>query len=166
MILEDDITFLDPTLFQQQFKKFTHYVPNYDVVILAGNNVPPYRPMISPEDGKAFAIQVTHCQTTTGYLVKSHYYDKLIHNIKEGLHRLIVNPEQHVQFAVDKYWLSLQKTDAWYLITPLTVVQREDYSDIEQRRTNYTRAMVDLDKVEFLKMVSMSSTNIKNMKLM
>ena len=71
MILEDDITFLDPTLFQQQFKKFTHYVPNYDVVILAGNNVPPYRPMISPEDGKAFAIQVTHCQTTTGYLVKS-----------------------------------------------------------------------------------------------
>ena len=36
--------------------------------------------------------------------------------------------------------------DNWYLITPLTVTQREDYSDIEKRQTNYTRVMIDLDK--------------------
>jgi hypothetical protein len=36
-------------------------------------------------------------------------------------------------------------------VTPLTVTQREDYSDIENRHTNYTRAMIDLDKAEFFK---------------
>jgi hypothetical protein len=49
-------------------------------------------------------------------------------------------------YAIDKYWFKLQQKDNWYLITPLTVTQREDYSDIEERNTNYTRLMVDLDK--------------------
>ena len=45
----------------------------------------------------------------------------------------------------------LQQNDNWYLITPLTVTQREDYSDIEQRNTNYTWLMTDLDKIAFIK---------------
>ena len=56
------------------------------------------------------------------------------------------------------YWFRLQQNDKWYLITPLTVTQREDYSDIEKRPTNYTRAMTDLTK-EWL--VSQKQQNIK-----
>jgi hypothetical protein len=52
----------------------------------------------------------------------------------------------HKIYAIDKYWFLLQDKDLWFLITPLSVVQREDYSDIEKRRTNYTKIMVDLDK--------------------
>jgi hypothetical protein len=54
--------------------------------------------------------------------------------------------DKHKIYAVDKYWFLLQERDLWFLITPLSVVQREDYSDIEKRRTNYTKIMVDLDK--------------------
>ena len=36
------------------------------------------------------------------------------------------------------------------MITPLSVVQREDYSDIEQRVTNYGQLMLDLDKEQLM----------------
>jgi hypothetical protein len=67
-------------------------------------------------------------------------------NVKQGLTNLLNRPNDHVQFAIDKFWFSLQQKDKWFLITPLTVVQREDYSDIEQRVVNYEKIMVDLDK--------------------
>ena len=52
----------------------------------------------------------------------------------------------HYYFAIDKYWFCLQQFDNWYLIIPLTIVQRENYSDIEKRVTNYKNVMTDLDK--------------------
>lgn len=140
LICEDDITFTNPGLFIQQINKFLSKQENWDVVLLAGNNMPPYKPI---ED---YCVQVTRCQTTTGYLVKSHYYDKLIDNIKTGMNMLVRNRDMHKIYAIDKYWFLLQDKDLWFLITPLSVVQREDYSDIEKRRTNYTKIMVDLDK--------------------
>ena len=60
-------------------------------------------------------------------------------------------PKKHDLFAIDKYWFRLQERDRWYLIIPLTVTQREDYSDIEKRMTNYSRVMLDLDKEAFVR---------------
>jgi GR25 family glycosyltransferase involved in LPS biosynthesis len=140
LICEDDILFLDPPLFQKQFNAFLAKGHSWDVVILAGNNVPPYDRIDDT------CIAVTRCQTTTCYLVNGLYFDALLANMKEGLQRLLREPEQHVDYAIDKYWLKLQQKDNWFLITPLTVVQREDYSDIEGRRTNYMYMMTDLDK--------------------
>ena len=60
-------------------------------------------------------------------------------------------PQNHVIYAIDKYWFRLQEKHTWYLIVPLTVVQKEDYSDIEKKQTNYTRVMTDLDKKWFIK---------------
>jgi len=140
LICEDDITFTNPELFIQQMNKFLKTQSTWDVVLLAGNNMPPFKPI---DD---YCVKVTRCQTTTGYLVKSHYYDTLINNIKMGMNMLVKNREQHRIYAIDKYWFALQGKDRWFLITPLSVVQREDYSDIEKRHTNYTRTMVDLDK--------------------
>jgi len=140
LIVEDDILFLNPVLFRNQLDKFLKNHSDFDVVLIAGNNMPPYQKI---DDS---CIKVFRCQTTTGYLVKRHYYDTLIHNIREGIQKLMKTPEQHVLYAVDKYWFKLQEKDNWYLITPLSVTQREDYSDIEKRHTNYTRVMIDLDK--------------------
>lgn len=142
-IVEDDIQFLKPRVFVQQCKLALS--KKHDVILLAGNNVPPY---IRIDDS---CVKVSRCQTTTGYIVKQHYYDKLIANIKEGIGKLLREPEKHVLYAIDKHWFQLQEIDTWLLVTPLTVTQREDYSDIEKRPTNYTRAMIDLDKVDFLK---------------
>jgi GR25 family glycosyltransferase involved in LPS biosynthesis len=142
LICEDDIEFLNPTIFKESLTKFLNstYFNTFDVLMLAGNVAPPY------EKKDEFCIRVYNCLTTTGYLVKQHYYDILINNYKTGLDNLIKNPNNKRQFAIDVYWNSLQQKDNWYLILPLTVVQMESYSDIEKRNTNYKHLMTDLDK--------------------
>lgn len=144
LIVEDDILFTNPSLFIKQFNKFLSNHNDFDVVLIAGNNLPPYTKI---DDS---CVQVTHCQTTTGYLVKKHYYDTLIYNYKTGILNLMKEPDNHRVYAIDKFWFNLQLVHKWYLITPLTVTQREDYSDIEKRPTNYTPAMLDLDKTALL----------------
>lgn len=150
LICEDDIQFLDPSVFINQFNSFLKNQKDWDVVLLAGNNMPPYKKIDDT------CVQVFQCQTTTGYMVKSHYFDTLINNYKEGIQKLIAEPQKHIFFAIDKYWFQLQQVDKWFLIIPLTVVQKADYSDIEKRITNYKRVMTDLDKENFLKMISQS----------
>ena len=145
LIVEDDIKFLNPSLFVTQINRFFSTVPNFDVLLVAGNNMPPFQKI------NEACVKVEKCQTTTGYLVNKHYYDTLISNIREGIQNLVRYPDLHVKYAIDKYWFILQQRDKWYLITPLTVIQRADYSDIEKRQTNYARGMLDLDKVEFFK---------------
>jgi len=115
------------------------------VVLLAGNNIPPFRVVNDA------CIQISNCQTTTGYIVRAHYYDTLIDNYRAGIHQLMRHPTQKLDYAIDRYWFELQRRDRWFLITPLSVVQREDYSDIEQRMTNYGHLMLDLDKQQLIR---------------
>jgi len=145
LIIEDDILFTDPSIFINQFNNFLSNHKVFDVVIISGNNSPPFTKIDDT------CVQVTRCQTTTCYLVQQHYYDKLINNFREGINKLMREPHNHILYAIDKYWFNLQAVDKWYLIIPLTVTQREDYSDIEKRPTNYSRAMLDLDKQAFFR---------------
>jgi GR25 family glycosyltransferase involved in LPS biosynthesis len=140
LILEDDITFLDPKVFVNQLNKFLSLQKDYDVLLVAGNNVSDYKKIGD------YCVKVTKCQTTTGYLVKNHYFDTLIQNYKEGIQNLMKNQDKPGLFAIDQYWFKLQGQHKWYLIIPLTVTQREDYSNIEKRHTNYNHVMLDLDK--------------------
>jgi GR25 family glycosyltransferase involved in LPS biosynthesis len=141
LIIEDDISFLLPDEFVKNVNKFLSNSNNiWDVLLLAGNVLPPFT------TNDEVSIKITHCQTTTGYIVKRHYYDTLISNIKEGVEKLMKNPEHHYFFAIDKYWINLQKKHRWMLLIPLIVVQRPDYSDIEKRYTDYKRLMTSVDK--------------------
>ena len=143
LIVEDDIKFLNPDLFKSQFNKFIEkHGNNWDVILLAGNNMPPYQNIDDT------CIKVSRCQTTTGYLVNGHYLKILCTNIKMGLTNLLNKPDEPNKYAIDKFWFILQNNSRWFLITPPTVVQREDYSDIEKKVTNYEKIMVDLDKAE------------------
>ena len=145
LIVEDDIKFLKPDIFITQLNKFLSNHKSWDVVLIGGNNVPPYTKIDDT------CVKVSMCQTTTGYLVNAHYFDTLIDNFRSGIQNLIKFPEQHIKYAIDKYWFQLQRRDNWFLIIPLTVTQREDYSDIEKRPTNYTPVMIDLDKEAFFR---------------
>jgi glycosyl transferase, family 25 len=155
LIVEDDILFLDPLLFSSQLDKFLqkHDSKSWDVILFAGNNMPPY------EKVDETCVKVSQCQTTTGYLVNGHYIEKLLNNVKMGLTNLIKEPQSHAKYAIDKHWFSLQNTDNWFLITPLTVVQREDYSDIEKKVINYQEIMTDLDKTELFEKVRIYKEN-------
>lgn len=144
MICEDDLLFVDKEKAVSHMNNFfkLHSSPkdSFNIVLLAGNNVPPYKKIDNT------CIRISHCQTTTGYIVKSVYYDTLMENIKTGIEKLIKNPNNHLMYAIDKHWIQLQKRDIWYLLAPIIAVQREDYSDIEERTTNYEYIMKDLDK--------------------
>jgi len=148
LIIEDDIVFLNPNVLKCQFNKFLSHNISWDVIIIGGNNMPPYKKI---DD---CAIKVSRCQTTTGYVVKSHYYDKLINNFKKGIELLLLNQQKHYLYAIDKYWFHLQQTDNWFLIIPTTVTQLDGYSDIEKRKTYYTPAMLDINKNNFFKQLS------------
>jgi len=149
LIIEDDIKFLHPELFKNQFNKFIElHGNNWDVILFAGNNMPPYDKIDDT------CVKVNRCQTTTGYLVNGHYINVLASNVKMGLTNLLNKPDEKSMFAIDKFWFVLQGASKWYLITPLTVVQREDYSDIEQKITNYEDMMQDLDKAELFKAIT------------
>jgi GR25 family glycosyltransferase involved in LPS biosynthesis len=140
VIMEDDITFLNKPVFINSLNNFLSSGENFDVILFAGNNMGPYNRI------NDFGVQIKKCQTTTGYLVKQHYYDKLIKNFEEGVYLLSMNVNKADDFAIDQYWTKLQQIDKWILLTPLTVTQRPDYSNIEKRLVSYSRAMLDLDK--------------------
>lgn len=139
IIVEDDILFTDKPLFLKNFNEVLLSGKQFDVCILSGNLLPPYSQFLSNS-----AIRVSHSQTTTGYMVQRHYYDTLINNIREGANLLLRNPTMRDYYAIDMYWLQLQKIHTWIIVVPLTVTQTESYSDIEGRTVNYTRSMLHL----------------------
>lgn len=145
LIMEDDITFLNPALFKKNLNDFLKSKTNFDVLLIAGNNMGVFN-VINKN-----CVQVTHCQTTTGYLVKNYYFDTLIDNFKQGIQMLFNNSNLLDLYAVDQYWSKLQQRDMWVLLTPLTVTQKPDYSDIEKRTMNYNKLMLTLDKSQYFR---------------
>jgi len=140
-ICEDDITFRNPDLFKRNLQKFYEDDKiNWDLLIIGGNNVPPFQQVAE------YCARVFYCQTTTGYVVKKHYYDTLLKNFRESANGLMREPNNPSTYALDMYWKRLQLQDFWYMITPPTVTQCESYSDIENRNVNYENMMLDMEK--------------------
>lgn len=139
-ICEDDITFTNPQVLMNSIEKFANANIDWDLLVIGGNNCPPFEPIAD------FCVRVHNVQTTTGYLVRQEYYDRLLSNYKEGVAKLMREPERKKEFSIDIYWKQLQQTDKWFMITPLTVIQYYDYSDIEERVVDYGQLMLDIDK--------------------
>jgi GR25 family glycosyltransferase involved in LPS biosynthesis len=143
-ICEDDITFTNPALFMKNLVRFSESQMDWDLIVVGGNNCPPFDVITD-----AYA-RVYNIQTTTGYIVQKHYYDILLDNFKEGLSKLLREPDKKKQYSLDIYWKSLQRQGLWYMITPPTVIQYYDYSDIEEKVVDYGAAMLDLEKKELM----------------
>lgn len=139
-VCEDDITFTDPERFLKSLSEFARSSIKWDVLIIGGNNCFPYE-QISESYARVYNIQ-----TTTGYIVHSSYYDVLLDNFKEGLGKLLREPDKKKQFSLDIYWKPLQQAGKWFMITPATVIQYYDYSDIEEKVVDYGPMMLDLEK--------------------
>jgi glycosyl transferase family 25 len=154
LIMEDDIMFLNPKIFVENINHFLSNHKDFDVLLIAGNNMGEYKKI---DD---HCVKVSHCQTTTGYLVKYQYYDKLIENYKESITKFMKNLLLSNYYAIDQYWCKLQMIDNWYLLTPLCVSQKPDYSDIEKRKINYNHLMLDLDKTKLKEMMNTKQQSI------
>ncbi len=144
-ICEDDITFTNPELLKKNLRKFYENKEiQWDVLIIGGNAVPPY---INIDN---YCVRILNCQTTTGYVVKKSFYDTLISNMKEGVTKLMKEPNNKRMYAIDMYWKPLQMQNYWYMITPPTVTQYENYSDIEGKNLNYDHLLLDMEKKWFI----------------
>ena len=136
VVVEDDICFTQPEMFNVMMKNFLEKDIKYDVLLLAGN-------IRSTRQLDTFIYKASKSFTTTGYIVKKHYYDKLINNIEDGIKNLLSHPDKHMFFAIDTNWFNLQRQDNWLIFRPRTVSQLPDYSDIEERYISYNHLMLD-----------------------
>lgn len=135
-ICEDDILFTNSELFQSQLSDFLKSDIIWDVLLLGACIKEPFE-VINEK-----CMRVYNAQTTTGYIVKNHYYDTLLENFKCSVSKLLQGEHKYV-YSLDIYWKSLQKQHCWYILTPLSVVQRPDYSNIENRYVDYGNYMLD-----------------------
>ena len=137
VIIEDDIEFKNHNLYNEMLNRFFNKKIDYDVLMIAGN----IRKPIEFLDNETMRIRKSF--TTTGYIVKQHYYDKLINNIQRGVNGLIKYPYLKGRFEIDVNWFELQANDKWLLLYPRTVSQMKDYSDIEKTTVSYEHFMLD-----------------------
>jgi hypothetical protein len=132
LVCEDDATIINPgQLVNQVNHFFQRFNDSWDVLLLAGNNYQPFR-QESPG-----AVRVANCQTTTAYLVRRPYFETLLANFKEGLRKLK---------AIDQHWKLLQRKNRWYLIVPISMIQRSDFSNVSNRHVDYTSVMKKINK--------------------
>jgi len=117
MICEDDFEWVNR-------EHFVYPEIDFDVCMISGKINK--KEFISWNYNKVLDGRHTDC-----YLIKKHFYDKLIHNFKEGYEKLKINNE-HCNY-IDVYWLSLQKENMF--ITPSLTIgrQMEGYSDIQKK---------------------------------
>ena len=141
LIMEDDALVKHPELLVKQVNSFlATFQDNWDVVLFSGNNYPPFK-IEAP-----YCFKVENCQTTGCYLVCSRYYDTLLRNFEEGVAQLETDPGNEKVYALygcDQYWKKIQRTDKWYLITPMCVIQRPGYSNIVNHFVDYEKLMLD-----------------------
>jgi len=139
-VVEDDITFTNLDIFKTSLSHFLNESIHWDVLLLGSNMAPPFQQI------HKYYARVFNAQTTTGYIVKDHYYDTLLKNFNESL-VLLTECSNRSLYAIDMYWKRLQNKDQWYILTPLTIVQLPGFSDIENNYTDYSRSMLSTKNI-------------------
>lgn len=143
LISEDDITFLNPVLLENSLKNFIENVNDWDVLLLGAN-------VNEVEKKNNNYLKIIDAQTTTGYIVKKHYFNTLLDNFKEGLQ--LLEKEKKGYYCIDIHWKKIQSKDKWYILYPFTVTQYDNYSDIEKRNTDYKKLMLTYKNENKMKM--------------
>lgn len=145
-ICEDDITFTNPELFLRNLRKFENHPPEeWDVLLLGG--------VVYSDTGCSYQqitpyyARVYESQTTTGYIVQRHYMPTLLKNFQLGLEQFLETGNR-CTYAIDSHWKQLQRRDLWFFLTPPTIIQYENWSNIENAHTNYSVGMLRLQNIE------------------
>jgi|TARA_B110000967_G_C18863831_1_gene551564 glycosyl transferase, family 25 len=132
LILEDDFTFIESKeVIEQELQQLFDLRPDFDVCFLSYNL----------KKGKIeadfpFLTRVFNSSTASAYIVKNHYYDKLIKIYEDAIPKLEATME-HWNYANDQVWVSLQEKDHWYCFTKRLGKQRDGYSDNADKNVIY-----------------------------
>lgn len=124
LIVEDDMIWND---FDKGYSILTELIKNKFDIILFGATFFSFN---------STTLKLNYGKSRTAYLISQHYYEVLLKNFEEGLDELITN-KNYTSYAGDVYWRKLQEKDNWFLVSPALSIQKNDYSDIQKRNTNY-----------------------------
>lgn len=143
VVLEDDIEFTQPKKYNEMLRDFKEFMKSnnmeYDVLLFTANIPDKINGVKKITD---LIYKVNTSLTATGYIVRKHYYDKLIDNFKESF-QLLINHSKFDAGCIDINWIKLQKEDNWYLLLPRTITQRPSYSLIQKGFVNYSQLLLD-----------------------
>lgn len=130
LILEDDFLFLvSPEKFCENLKELEKY-KLFDVCMIS-YNCNNYENI----DDDIF-MKINFAQTTSGYIVNYHYYDKLI-SLYEWAFPLLEQTNIHWEYAADVVWKNLQKNDNWIGFKERQGKQMASYSDCSKVFCDY-----------------------------
>tara|TARA_R100001440_G_C2474224_1_gene112216 strand:- start:76 stop:714 length:639 start_codon:yes stop_codon:yes gene_type:complete len=145
IIFEDDIKIENK---KKCLEKFNKYIKtDFDVLYLGCWLIQP------PTKINDDLAKVNKAWTTHAYIIKSHYYDTILDNLKEGIELKL---EQHKKnnlddkdttdgdYNIDEYYGKLQAKDNWYCITPIYITQRDGWSDNFNSIRNYSNFMKNI----------------------
>jgi len=122
LILEDDFMFtVGPIEFAECLRKVEDL--EFDVCLLAGHLM-----AVSAHQDHDFLYKVHEAQTTSAYIINSHYYDELINVFSEAVTQFEAT-NYHWLYAIDVAWKRLQARDNWVCLNPRVGKQRPSYSD-------------------------------------
>jgi glycosyl transferase family 25 len=134
MIMEDDYTFKGATYsdFNDPLRNFFEKQGEWHVLLPSYNHW-----NAQTVDTKNRGIKkVRYSQTTSSYIFKRPYLEKLQQNFRVSAEGLMRNGKTP-QFCLDINWTRLQKEDDWYLLVPALGFQYDNFSDIEGRVVRY-----------------------------
>jgi hypothetical protein len=125
MIVEDDFQFLvDKEEFENKITLLFEKKPNFDVCMLSAciQQVQP-----DPDSNPNFR-RIIEASASSGYIIQSHYYDKLIEIFEWSFPKLIETRMEWI-YTLDQVWKRLQVTDNWITFEKLVGKQRPGFSD-------------------------------------
>ena len=139
-IFEDDIVINKANKLRNQVNRILESGVFWDVLCLGGNAFLPHKEVSDDY------IVVNRMYCGTAYIVKEHFYDTMIANIKFSLEMLMKTGDRKYSWDSDEGWIALQRKHRFLLLTDPQVYQREDYSDIENTVVDYKELMLEINK--------------------
>ena len=136
IMFEDDIKIEGKNSLLSKFNKYIKM--DFDVLYLGcWNYLPPEK--INNDLSKIVRAVCNHA-----YIVKQHYYDTFLQNLKEGIEWKL--KEDIRDNNIDEYHYTLQAKDNWYCITPIHITQRDGWSDNFNEVRNYSERIKNIPR--------------------
>jgi glycosyl transferase family 25 len=138
LFIEDDFQCLDPIYFINTLDKILSLPSKWDVALLAHNQAFKQAPT-----DHANIFKILNAQTTSAYIVNRVYAPNLIQLFFKSSNLLstsvghIENSNSNYLFALDMLWKNEQINNFFIAPFPPCSIQRESFSDIENRNVNY-----------------------------
>ena len=126
MVFEDDFQFCVSTAAEFQNAMQNLETMEYDVCLMSYHHTEDFAETDNPHFRK-----VISATTTSGYIIKRHYFQKLADVFRKASDNF-EKTNYHWLYAIDVMWQPLQRADNWICFHPRLGKQRPSFSDCSQ----------------------------------